>query len=139
MIYNEFFLRLKEILWCPGEDPVRGELRMRFGGQLLGDQGLTPFVQPPCSSKRNEAGTGCCEGFAGRAILGSLLLGLGHSWCSLPAWPGRTRRFLWWRCSCQAQMLSLQTTFERRIQTPNKTRWLLNPLSNSSFPTVAWH
>lgn len=38
---------------------------MKFGGQLLGDLGLTPFVQPPCSSKRNEAGTGTVRNLLG--------------------------------------------------------------------------
>lgn len=145
MIYNGLFLGKRKIFRCPGEDPVRGELRMRFGVQLaFGWSEADPFPAAPLllppPSKRNEVGTDCCKALGAICWKGNPGLPFSSGWVMPGAvnpgsseWPGRTTSFLWWRRSWQAEMLSLQTTFERHIKMPNKTCWLLNPLSNYSF------
>lgn len=111
---------------------------------LLDDPRLIPLLQPHCSSlppsKMNEVGTDCCKALGATCWKGNPGLPFSSGWVMPGAvnpgssgWPGRTTSFLWWRRSWQAEMLSLQTTFERHIKMPNKTCWLLNPLSNYSF------
>lgn len=111
---------------------------------LLDDLRLIPCLQPHCSrlppSKMNAVGTDCCKALGAICWKGNPGLPFSSGWVVPGAvnpgsseWPGRTTSFLWWRRSWQAEMLSLQTTFERHIKMPNKTCWLLNPLSNYSF------
>lgn len=111
---------------------------------LLDDLRLIPRLQPHCSSlppsKMNEVGIDCCKALGAICWKGNPGLPFSSGWVVPGAvnpgsseWPGRTTSFLWWRRSWQAEMLSLQTTFERHIKMPNKTCWLLNPLSNYSF------
>lgn len=66
----------------------------------MDDLGLIPYVQPPApaSSTVKERTLALVavkhlEGFAGRAILGSLLLGLGHSWSCTPSMARKNKEF----------------------------------------------